>query len=336
MGDVALAVPVLQAAAREYPQEQWVLLTRKPFQPFFAGIPNLHFFEPDLYGRHKGLSGLFRLFRELNTQYRPQSVIDLHHVMRTMIVRTFFRLTGVPVAVIDKGRSEKKRLVSSKNRQLVPLRHSTQRYAEVFAKAGFPLKTLAAFQPIGMHFSFTARLRELLGEKDQLWIGIAPFAKHDQKRYPLEKMKQVIGALQALPVAIFLFGGGKEELLAGEKLLDQMPNARSVIGQLTMHEELALMSVCDLMLTMDSGNMHLARLVGTPVISIWGATHPFAGFAPFLQEAFPERQLQTPLDLPCRPCSVFGNKPCSRHDLACLHSITPQMVVGQIKKVIGE
>ncbi|MDE6541614.1 MAG: glycosyl transferase family 1, partial [Muribaculaceae bacterium] len=75
----------------------------------------------------------------------------------------------------------------------------------------------------------------------------------------------------------------------------------------------------DCMLTMDSGNMHLAAIAGTPTLSIWGATHPYCGFAAWRQSDADTIQLP----VPCRPCSVFGNRPCRRRDLMCLDAIRP-------------
>ena len=77
------------------------------------------------------------------------------------------------------------------------------------------------------------------------------------------------------------------------------------------------MSHLDVMLSMDSANMHLASLTGIPVVSVWGATHPMAGFLGYNQD--PENVIQ--IDLECRPCSIYGNKPCQRGDYACLQNI---------------
>jgi ADP-heptose:LPS heptosyltransferase len=96
----------------------------------------------------------------------------------------------------------------------------------------------------------------------------------------------------------------------------------------SMADELSLLSHCDLMLTMDSAWMHLASLVGLPVVSVWGATHPFAGFMGWKQSAGNAVQV----DLPCRPCSVYGNKPCMRGDYACLNLITPEQIVEKIEQ----
>ena len=86
------------------------------------------------------------------------------------------------------------------------------------------------------------------------------------------------------------------------------------------------------MLAMDSANMHLASIVDTPVVSVWGATHPIAGFYGWHQ--LPENAIQVE-NLACRPCSVFGNKECYRGDYACFAGITPQMIIDKLKNFLG-
>ena len=94
-----------------------------------------------------------------------------------------------------------------------------------------------------------------------------------------------------------------------------------------LREELILMSNLDVMVSMDSANMHLASLVGTTVVSVWGATHPYAGFMGWNQKE--ENAVQ--VTLPCRPCSIFGNKPCQRGDYACLRQIEPSDIIQKIE-----
>ena len=88
----------------------------------------------------------------------------------------------------------------------------------------------------------------------------------------------------------------------------------------------------DVHVSMDSANMHLGSLVGKDVISIWGATHPYAGFYGYRQR--PDLAIQT--CLPCRPCSIFGNKPCYRGDWACLNTIEPEQVIKKINDYLKE
>lgn len=123
----------------------------------------------------------------------------------------------------------------------------------------------------------------------------------------------------------------KKEIKVLEEWAQHFPNVISTAGKLTINMELALMSNMDVMLVMDAANMHLASLVNIPVVSIWGATHPCAGFAGWNQSAANIIQI----DLPCRPCSLSGEKHCYRKDYACLQGITPEMVIEHINKVIN-
>lgn len=109
------------------------------------------------------------------------------------------------------------------------------------------------------------------------------------------------------------------------------PRVVSLSGKLKLDGELALISHLNVMVSMDSANMHLASLVGVPVVSVWGATHPFAGFMGWGQSM--DNAVQ--LDLPCRPCSIFGNKPCLRGDYACLEGLKAEMIMNKINLILG-
>ncbi len=158
-------------------------------------------------------------------------------------------------------------------------------------------------------------------------IGIAPFAAHKGKIYPLERMESVIASISRTGEPVYLFGGSKAETDILESWASKYPNTTSVAGKMSLAEELALIRTLRVMLTMDSGNMHLASLVGTRVVSIWGATHPKAGFLGVGQK--PEDCIQ--LDLPCRPCSIYGNKTCRFGDYRCLN-IAPEQIITALKK----
>ena len=165
-------------------------------------------------------------------------------------------------------------------------------------------------------------------------IGIAPFAAHKGKIYPTEQMQEVISELtKRYPKArIFLFGRGKEEEEVFPKWEKMMPQCTCVSWHLdTMDQELILMSHLDVMVSMDSANMHLASLTGTPVVSIWGATHPMAGFLGWNQHL--ENAVQ--LNLDCRPCSIYGQKPCIHGDFRCMTGIKPEMILEKITKIIN-
>ena len=328
MGDVAMTVPVLAALRKAEPTVRITVLTRSFFRPFFRSIPDIEFFTPDFDKRHKGVIGLIRLFNDLR-RLQIDCVADLHDVLRSKVLRTLFALMGCETAHIDKGRTEKKTMTRKFRKQLVPLKTTVERYRDVFLELGYRFE-LPASMPKAEH-PIPEQILTLAGPKTGIWVGVAPFAKHKGKIYPAIKTGELIGLLSSRYERVFVFGGGKYEQQFGEYMQECYPNIVSVIGHVTLDEELDLMSNIDCMVGMDSATMHLCSLVGTPVVSIWGATHPYAGFYGFGQS--PAHAVQ--LDLPCRPCSVFGNKPCLTHDYRCLEGIAPETIAERVAQVIA-
>lgn len=328
LGDVAMTIPITYSLARQNPQMEIVFLTKPSLKKLFFNAPaNFRLITLESNDKHKGFHGLFRLFLELKKE-KFDAVVDLHSVLRSHILSNLFRLSGVKIATVHKGRAEKERLTHKHDKHFHQLPTSFDRYLKTFHDAGidFTPDFESIFESGKGELSL---LKDFLPAKTEKWIGIAPFAKHQGKIYPLEKMEQVVNLLSKEAVKIFLFGGGDSEKAILEKWAATYPNTICTIGKINMEKELHLMSHLDGMITMDSGNMHMASLVNCPVISIWGATHPFAGFYGWKQAK--ENAVQ--LDLSCRPCSVFGDKPCHRGDYACLNEITPTAIVNQVKRL---
>ena len=337
MGDVALLAPVVQAFTQRYPDVAITLVTRQKFAVFFEQIPNVRVVGADFDGRHTGVNGLFRLFSELRQLTTFDVLVDAHQNLRSGVLKTLFRLVGVPSVTIDKGRAEKRALTRKENKVRRQLPHTVERYARAFTQAGFALQPTQPFQ----FPSFTtaeAELADFLSRQsivpDAPWVGIAPFAQHAQKMWPFARFAPLLNQLLSnQPLTIFLFGGGGAEIAQLETLQQQFPQVIVVAGQLSLAAELTLISRLTGMLCMDSGNMHLAALSGVPVLSIWGATHPDAGFGPWGRGN--EAILQVPTDvLTCRPCSVFGDEPCWRGDLACLNDISVDAVATRVRRLI--
>lgn len=326
MGDVAMTVPVVKQLLIQHPYLAITFVSDKKFAALFENIPNLEFYGADLKNQHKGFAGILRLFNELKKK-NITAIADLHNVLRTRVLGALFKATGKKVERIDKGRKEKKELTRKNDKKLVQLPSTFQRYANVFTQLGYPLILTPTAERTKL--PIPASVKELIGNDNLTSIGIAPFAKHKEKTYPLEEMQKVVTALSVKGYKLFLFGGGNEasQLQAWAEPLNNVVN---VAGKLSFKEELMLISNLDLMISMDSANMHFASLYSVPVVSIWGATHPFAGFYGFAQN--PLNAVQG--ELYCRPCSVFGNKPCYRGDWACMHLFTPGDIVAKIESVL--
>jgi len=329
MGDVAITVPVLRVLTHTYPNVKITVLSRPFFKPFFEGISNLKFLEADVYGKHKRL-GLIKLANEAK-DLGIDAVADLHNVIRSKVITNYLKVKGLKTVTIDKGRSEKKALISSEGKNISQLKTTHQRYADVFEKLGFPIDLKQFVAPARKQLP--PKLNGLIGVEPKKLIGIAPFAAYQSKMYPLGLMAEVIRELDATnKYRIFLFGGGKQEIEQLKKLENPFANVTNVAGKLTFEEELTLISNLDLMLSMDSGNGHLAAMYGVPVVTLWGVTHPFAGFVPFNQ---PEsNQLVADREkYPFIPTSIYGNKFPKGYDEA-MKTIAVEKVVKKVREVL--
>ena len=311
LGDVAILQPVLKRRATANPDVRFTLAAPKLAQPLFADIPNVEFLPID---RHRPFQEIWKALRSV----RPDIIADVHGVLRTIRLDLHFRLKGIPVYRIDKQRASRRRLLRANNKDLTPLKPSWQRYDEVFDRIGLAGRTSRSeLTPIEIKESETATRN----------IGIAPFAQHKGKIWPLENQEKLMRVLLEKPEnRIFLFGG-RDEVPTLELLASQFDDRVQICaGKGTLADEILAMRSLNVLLSMDSANMHIASCLGVPVVSIWGATHPTAGFYGWRQN--PDWALQA--DMSCRPCSMFGNKPCRYGDYSCLTSITPEEVAEKL------
>lgn len=317
MGDVLLTLPVLAQACEQNSDIRFLVLTRPRFKPFFEGYDQIQVIDADVDKRYKGFYGLIRLAGWLKKNYQIDSVLDIHQNLRSGLLKLF--LTPVKSFTLDKGRREKKELTAEKNKKRQRLPHTTERYARVLKKAGISFSLDEKTE-----VNYFRNLPRPFFDKETTWIGIAPFAQHKGKIWPKENIRKV---MEQIPRSyyIFLFGGGDEELYQLRQLSVDFPNSLVVGVTYTMKDQLAMISALDVMVCMDSSNMHLAALAGVKTISVWGATHTDAGFGPFGPQKHETVEVTTD-ELPCRPCSVYGNKPCLREDYACLNWITSEDV----------
>lgn len=340
MGDVAMAAPIVASVCKANPDVRFTFLSTPLFEPFFEPLPNFTFIGTNIRREKSGLPGLWRLFRSLRkkggTPDAPGKfdvVVDLHDVLRTKVLRKLFRLSGAKVAVIDKGRAEKRALVSGTIKK--QLKRTTERYVDAFRQAGLtvPDETYVRTAPDLPQ----AVLPVAAYRGSETWVGISPFAQHKAKTYPPQRMIKVVEGLLAHPdVRVFLFGGGSVEAEAARVMIEDATRGNhdlrfrcfNAINVMSLKEEMALMAHLDCMISMDSSNMHICSLFGVRVVSIWGGTHPYAGFLGYGQS---EDDIVQRDDLSCRPCSVFGNVPC-RHDEALCFNIAPEVIVSKVLK----
>lgn len=325
IGDVAMTIPVIYSLCRSYPDYQFVMLTKPRMAAMFVNPPaNLSIELPQLDGRHKGLAGIRRLAHDLRHKYHITAYADLHNVIRSRILGFFLSLHGIKTVIVDKGRAEKLRLIKKGPKIAGSLKPQIERYADTFRRLGLTLT--APFEGLwGGHALAPGQY-----PADD-YVVIAPFAAHPGKIYPPELMEQVIKGLINAGLKIIILGGGGTEQQIADGWAACFPEVTSLAGKnLGFARELEIINHAAATIAMDSGNMHLSALANTPTVSIWGATHPACGFAPWLQEAGIVQST-----LVCRPCSVYGNKPCRLSSKPlCMEAIEPETIIDTTLKLI--
>src|SRR5687767_14234795 len=210
MGDVAITVPVIHELLNQYPDLWLTFVSDEKYKPFFENIPGLDFFSVDLHAQYKGIAGLYNLYRNLKNEKKFTAIADLHNVLRSRVLSFFFRFSGLTIKRIDKGRKEEKALTRKHNKILVPLPATFQRYADVFGKLGYPVKINESLKRKKLPLNNT--VKQLVGNNNSVRIGIAPFAKHKEKVYPLDEMETVVAALSGKGYKQYLFGVGIAEI----------------------------------------------------------------------------------------------------------------------------
>lgn len=334
MGDVALTMGTLATVLKYRPDLKIIMVTRRKFEPFFANNDRIEVFSCDFDGEHKGPGGLFRLFKQLK-RYRPGYVLDLHQNLRTRFLKALFALSGKKVFSLDKHRAEKKQIIAGK--RLAPVKHVCEQYLDVFKAAGIVENTVH-IENLTPLFRTSEKAKQAIdrwiqAEDAAHFIGIAPFAQHRGKIWPLDRYEKLIELLQEKypGYRILLFGGGAKEGEALENVARKYAQVRNLVNRFSLEEELELISRAEFFISGDTSNMHFAAMMGVKVISIWGATHTLTGFGPLFQPE--ENKVEVPKELlTCRPCSVYGKEPCRRGDYACLVGIEAKRVMEVLGK----
>lgn len=324
-----MLVPIIKAFSIQYPEVKITLISRPFHKPLFDSVENFSFFEVDFTKKHRGFLGLIKLFFELKSK-KIDLFVDFHHVLRTILLRVLFTLFGIKTAYTPKCRNQKKELTKlDPNKKIFPLPSIIERHCITLEKIGFALD-INKYIP-QKNIPLTHNILDFTGDKKNKWIGIAPFAQHDSKVYPFHLMKKVITLLSINNYNLFLFGS-KNDTTTIEALISNQKNCFNIAGKYSFKEELILISNLDVMLSMDSANGHLAANFGIPVVTLWGATHPFLGFIPFNQplsnSLIPDRK-----QYPLLPTSVYGNKKVQGYEKA-METIMPNEVVKKIESLL--
>ena len=321
IGDVAMTVPVVRGLINQNLKHKISILTNQNLFTLFREFDNINLVKFDKNDRHKGLIGLFNLYYDVK-RLKVDCIIDLHNVIRTNFLKLSLQ---IPFYQIDKGRSEKRKLINGKI--FKQLKSTHQRYVDVFLNIGI------CFQPLTKENvpKDISSLNLVEKNSNRKLIGVAPFAAHQSKVYPIDLMKKVLIDLSKKHT-IVLFGGGEYEKIKLDKLAILSDHIINITNSYSMDKELDIISNLNIMVSMDSANGHLAAMLGVQVVTLWGLTHPFGGFKPFSQELSNSLYLDKQY-FPKIPTSIYGNKIPKGYENA-FRSIKPEQVINKVEELI--
>ena len=306
LGNVAMTVPVIDSLSSRYPDDRFIIASKKKLGAMFASMPNVEFREVDNRITWQGIVQLWRDWKK-----EIDHVIDLQDSPQTRLFDGLMRMSGTNVTRIQYGRFRKWMACFLGVRGV--LKSEFQRYQDTFLKAG--LETDDSFTAIPIDATAAMHIEQRYGKKEGQWIGIAPFAKYRSNMLPYRVTKEIIQRMSIQPnTRVFLFGAGEIECEMLRQWASVFQHTESIAGRLQLSEELELMRQLDVMICMDSANQHLSSLVNLRAVSVWCATHPIIGFKGWKQS---EENIIQVNDLRCRPCTCHGTNYCKYGNFAC-------------------
>lgn len=316
IGDVVLTSPLLRVLRSRFPKSQIDFLTRKEYADLVRFNPNVNLtYEFDT---SEGFAGLRRMKKTLKEE-GYDLVVDLHNSIRSRFVRS---MRGVKAVVVDKRIPERTLLVKFKKNSYAGIVPVADRYLETLGEYGISSdgKGAELHLPDEVLFGVASRVAKLHLNRFEHVLGICPFARHATKEWPAERYAEVGRRFVAEKAGAVMIFGGKADVPRATALsaaLRSHAGSERVIdwtGELTLAESAAALQYCDVVVTNDSGLMHMAAAMQRRVVALFGSTVEEFGF-------FPPRNTSVVIeqkDLACRPCSHIGRDTCPEGHFRCM------------------
>ena len=320
IGDILLTTPLIRAIARRHPDAKLVCVTKRSMAPLVSehpGVAEVVSLEPDESVRH--------LARRLNA-LAPTHGLDLHASLRSAALRVLVRC---PWSGFGKRKLARSVLISTK----VDWYGAPVPVAERYFEAARALDVHPDGQPPEFFLSPAARARvdRWLAEKGlgtAPLAALAPGAAHATKRWPLSHWIALAQRLRGAGYAPVAVGGPDDRGLARQLAAGGM--AESAAGEFTLQETGALLARSRVLVSGDTGVMHMATGVGTPVVALFGPTVEQFGFFPYRA-----RSIVLQREMACRPCSSSGTSVCPLGHHRCLADVAPAEVAGAVERAVA-
>lgn len=319
MGDIVLATAVVEAIAKDSPQTAVEFLLKKRFSGILEGQPHIsRLWLLDERGEHRGVRGLLLFIQEIQRE-RFDLVIDLQDNFRSRLISHCLRAE-------NKLRWDK-----------LAWRRRLWAWLGVKPRATRPVfrRYLDTLHPLGLDTEGSrprlyVAMKNSSGLPPEGFVALAPGAHWPAKRWPREyfvSLAQMI--LEETGLSIVVVGSAEDRALGAEISKPFPTRMMDLCGRLGLKELREVVARARVLVTNDTGPMHLAEALGVPVLAFFGPTVREFGFAPWRPES---RVLEVTLN--CRPCSLHGGRVCPRKHFRCLRGITPRQAWDSLREMI--
>lgn len=325
LGDIVLTTPVIRALKDKFPQAEIYFLTKSKYASLLKSNPHLSgIMELEGQGLDGFLSTLHRI-RDLNFDL----VIDLHANLRSFLLRNCSK--AEMKIKYDKRRWQRLLMVHFKKIK-VPSQHTVDSYLGCLKR--LDIHTSDRIPELYLDEESREFAKQSLVDVSQndILIGIVPGAKWESKKWGEENFAKAIEIINSRTKARFVLIGSREDegLMKKLKSLVGHVNFIDAVG-LSFPKLSAAINGCQVVLTNDSGPMHIAVALKVPVVAIFGPTHPKLGFSPL-----GERDIILCADVECSPCSLHGKRKCYQKSRICMEKIVPEMVVDEVLEILKD
>lgn len=336
IGDALITLPLIYGLATKYKNDSFTVVSNQLLKPLFQLMPSnvIYIAKPE-----KQSNGIFRgiqysLKKKLFVKKIKEHLVDIHKIAFFAYntiekkIEKSAQLKSIMIGITDEPQFQSAEHLLNGNPNKV---HIIDFHKKALSDIGYN-DIVPMFDPSllkNRDIDYLYHRLNLFSSKKM--IGIAPFSVEEGKMYPLDKMAKVIEYYSnKSDCQVLVLGGGKKEKDLIDKICEKYSSVVSLINRLSFEEEILLIAKCSVVLSMDSANLHLASLLNTPVVSIWGSTSPINGYYP--QKEDNRNIIMKNLD--CQPCSLWGRSPCIRDiKYECL-DISPQIIINKIDELL--
>lgn len=314
IGDIVLTSPVVRCIHQQLPDVELHALTKSSYHSLYANSPYIK----KVFDLDGSLEEVLACLRKERYDY----VVDLHRNWRSLRVKMALRCPSASFPKLDFRKFLYTKLKIGK----MPQVHIVDRYFKAVARLG------VHNDGRGLDFFFS--------EGDELhyedfpdtfqdgFVAVVIGGQHATKILPLEKVVEVCEALD-YPV---LLVGGSEDSARAERIVERVgKNVENYCGRLTLGQSAYLLKLSDVVLTNDTGMMHIAAALRKPIVSVWGNTVPELGMYPYLPSGMAPAAIVENRSLTCRPCDKLGYARCPKGHFACMNSLDTNEIVEKIK-----